>query len=139
MNFFKLALFLFYPPMCGICGKTFNSENYICNDCKENINKYLINLCDGEKFFIYNYKEYLRKIFLQYKFNEKNYLSRSFAQCVFENKKVCDFLKRYDIITPVPLHFCRLNQRGYNQSELILRELFNMYNNNNNSENFRKM
>ena len=33
------------------------------------------------------------------------------------------FVKSYDIIFPVPIHKKRMKERGYNQSELISREL----------------
>ena len=36
---------------------------------------------------------------------------------------MCDILKSYDIIIPVPIHNKRRKQRGYNQTELIAKEL----------------
>ena len=42
---------------------------------------------------------------------------------LLNNKKMCDILKTYDIIIPVPIHKKRMNIRGYNQSDLILKEI----------------
>ena len=39
-----------------------------------------------------------------------------------ENKKICEILKTYDIIIPVPIHNKRRKERGYNQSALIAKE-----------------
>lgn len=39
------------------------------------------------------------------------------------NKKIVDFINNYEIILPVPIHKKRLNGRGYNQSELLAREI----------------
>ena len=42
---------------------------------------------------------------------------------MLKNKKICDFLKNYDIIIPVPIHTKRRMERGYNQSALIAKEI----------------
>lgn len=47
---------------------------------------------------------------------------------LLKNKKLCKYLKSYDIILSVPLHKKRLKQRGYNQSQLIAEELVKQYN-----------
>lgn len=48
---------------------------------------------------------------------------KTFAKIILKNKKICDILKSYDIIVPVPIHRKRENVRGYNQSELIAKEI----------------
>ena len=55
--------------------------------------------------------------------SEKPYLYKSFCEIFVKNKKVCEFLKNYDIIISVPMYKKKKNQRGYNQSELIAREI----------------
>ena len=53
---------------------------------------------------------------------------KTFAEMLLKNKKLCKYLKSYDIILSVPLHKKRLKQRGYNQSQLIAEELVKQYN-----------
>ena len=53
---------------------------------------------------------------------------------LLKNKKLCQFIKSYDIILSVPLHKKRLKERGYNQSQLIARELVKEYNLHNNKK-----
>ena len=60
---------------------------------------------------------------IKYKFNDASYLRELFAKLILKNKKVYRFLKNYDIIIPVPIHNKRRKQRGYNQTELIAKEL----------------
>lgn len=48
---------------------------------------------------------------------------KSFAKIIINNKKICEILRTYDIITEVPIHKNRKNERGYNQSILIAREI----------------
>ena len=46
--------------------------------------------------------------------------------CFIEkNKKICEQIKKYDIIIPVPISKKRLKERGYNQSALIAKEIAN--------------
>lgn len=48
-----------------------------------------------------------------------------FVNLLLKNKNVCKFLNCYDIIIPVPVHRKRRSERGYNQTELIAKELAN--------------
>ncbi len=75
------------------------------------------------KFHVFKYEDLVRKLIIQYKFNDKSYLYKMFCEFIVKNKKSFDFINSYDIILPVPIHRKRMKQRGYNQSELIAREL----------------
>ena len=60
---------------------------------------------------------------LNYKFNEKSYLYITFVNFLLKNEKFFKILKSYDTIIPVPISSERKNERGYNQSELLAKEL----------------
>ncbi len=83
---------------------------------------------------MYKYEGIIRKLILNYKFNDCSYLYKTFEKCLINNKNVCQFLNGYDIIIPVPLHKKRLRKRGYNQAELITRELAKDINDNANKK-----
>ncbi len=118
--FLEKALNLFFPIKCGVCGKI---GLPICKECEEKIKQYEINLVQKDKFFIYKYQDIIRNLLLNYKFNDASYLANSFAYLIKNNKKIYSILKSYDIIIPVPLHKKRMNERGYNQTELIAKKL----------------
>ncbi len=111
---------LLFPPKCVICGKI--GED-ICNKCFLELEKYKIKKQYKDIFFIYKYEDIIRKLILDYKFHDKSYLYKTFSEIILKNKKLCKILKSYDIITSVPLHKKRLRQRGYNQSDLIAKEV----------------
>lgn len=126
----KNILKLIYPNVCGICGEICKED--ICEKCEEKIKKILI--CKNQKYndknifykehvYLFDYKNDIRTKIIQYKFGEKPYMYKAFAQIFINNEKICDFLKSYDIIIPVPIHKKRNNLRGYNQSELIAKEI----------------
>lgn len=131
MYFFEKILEYIFLPSCGVCGKL--SEGYLCKKCEENLEKYLINKKQNlnnlkitrniQILHIFKYEEIVRKLIVNYKFNDKSYLYKTFCEFIVKNKKIFDFIKSYDIIIPVPIHNERMKKRGYNQSELIAKEL----------------
>lgn len=128
MNFINSALDYFFPPICGMCGEI--NENYICNNCYENIKKIkkcVINEYNNRNFskhlYIFRYEGIIRNKIIEYKFEDKGYLYKMFAKIILSNKKTCNFIKKYDVIIPVPISKKRKKKRGYNQSELVANEL----------------
>ena len=126
---FEKILNLIFPNVCGFCDKINN--NNLCKNCELMLSKYEINCikyCAKEKYFDYlfcalKYENIVREKIIQYKFNEKSYLHKTFAKIIIKNKKIYGFLKLYDIIITVPMFKNKKAVRGYNQSELIAKEI----------------
>ena len=74
-------------------------------------------------YYIFKYDNLIRKLIIDYKFNEKPYLYRSFLEFLNNYQKEYIQFKIYDIIIPVPISKKRKRERGYNQSLLIAREI----------------
>ena len=118
---------LIYPPVCAFCGKI--DSNYICDKCKKEIYEiarvhtdYYNSKFYEEHIYMFKYEDIRDKI-LAYKFDDKAYYFKTFARIFLNNKKICEILKSYDIIIPVPIHNKRRKERGYNQTELISKEI----------------
>ena len=129
-NFYGRILDLVYPPVCGICGK-FNQE-FLCKKCRKMLEaeaKFKIDKVDNQEYFfenhlyIFKYEGIIRKLILNYKFNEKSFLYKTFVNFLLKNEKFFKILKSYDTIIPVPVSSKRMNERGYNQSELIANDI----------------
>lgn len=124
---------LIYPPKCGICGKL--NENFLCNKCykilendaKFNVEKFekLKNEFD-EHIYMFKYEGAIRRIILQYKFQENSYLYKTIVNFLLKNKKMFEIIKTYDTIVPVPISKKRKRTRGYNQSYLIAKDIANI-------------
>jgi len=118
-----------FPTTCGMCGRFYKES--ICNKCKTKLDKEII--CKVHYKYIYGefvkytyffkYESDLRNILLSYKFKEKIYLYDFFVKIILKNEKIHHFLEKYDIIIPVPLYWKKLYKRGYNQCELISKEI----------------
>lgn len=124
---------LIYPPTCGICGKL--NSNFLCNKCQKKLEsqaKFKIeknsntNYYFQEHLYIFEYQGMIRKVILNYKFNDKSYLYKTIVNFLLKNEKFFQILESYDTIIPVPISRKRRKERGYNQSELIAKEIAKM-------------
>ena len=137
---------LIYPPTCGICGKL--NENFLCKRCekilesevvfgldkyknikrkkerKENIkNNFNDKKYFNEHLYIFLYQGIIRRIILKYKFQEESYLYKTFVNFLLKNENFFEKIEKYDTIVPVPISKKRQKTRGYNQSELVAKEI----------------
>lgn len=116
---------LIYPRTCGMCEEI--SKSYLCSKCKLKI-KNLLKLntvvckdkCFNSHTYLFKYEEGIRDKLLKYKFRDYSYLYKFFSEIIINN---CNLKNNYDIILPVPIHKKRKAKRGYNQSELIAKEI----------------
>lgn len=127
MHFINCIINIFYPNACGICGNI--SKYDICPKCINKLNaikqcKKHIYLTKSftDAMYIFKYEDIVRTCFIKYKFGEQNYRYKAFANFMIKDKKIYGFLKKYDIIIPVPISKKRMKERGYNQSELIIKK-----------------
>ena len=102
--------------VCYKCGKPVKETEEYCYDCKRK--KHLFR--QGVALFSY---EYIRSSLYRYKYGER----REYA-AVYGKYMAARFYKekirwKPDALIPVPLHKKRRKQRGYNQAELIAKEL----------------
>lgn len=109
---------------CRICGRPFSkmADSYkkgeICLDCLrwEERDEWRGVLTQNISLFIYN--EFLKEIIARYKYRGDYELVKIFVP---EFKKTLQTID-YDWLVPIPLSEKRLYERGFNQSEALLRE-----------------
>ena len=135
MNLLDTALNFIFPPICGFCNKI--GEGYLCQNCKRKItcsNLYLNqiklyqdkDILIDEHFYLFSYTGIIREKILQYKFEDKAYLANTIYEFFMNNEKLYGFLKKYDIMIPIPISSSRKRERGYNQSEILARKISKM-------------
>ena len=123
-----MILDLIYPPVCGICNRI--NKKYLCKKCEIKLKPYEIYSINKEKnkYFDYRidilkYEKLVRNCIIDYKFNEKAYSFKTFEKILLKNEKIYSFLKKYDIITYVPMFKNKKAKRGYNQTEIIAKDI----------------
>ena len=122
---------VFYPQICGICEK--ENKNSLCYECRKKIQKefkfskiYSKTQNFSEQYYLFHYKNLIRNIIIEMKFQKKPYMYKTIEYFLQNNKKYLEKLKKYDIIIMVPLSWKRRLQRGYNQSQLIAKIISNI-------------
>ena len=130
----EFVLNFLFPPVCGICGKI--NKEWLCTNCEKRLEryqkeKYIQNFNNNklknyeenryfdELFYIFEYKNLIRKLLLQYKFSDKSYLANFWVNVILKSKKMNEIFKNYDIMIPVPMEKNKEQIRGYNQTKLI--------------------
>ena len=129
MKIINKIINVFYPQICGFCGKKINTR-YTCRKCLNIIEYYqeivvisanIENKWYDQLFSALKYNGFLKNKMLAYKFHNYKYLGMTFAELLTH------IILKYDInadfIIEVPISKERLRERGYNQSAIIAKKV----------------
>jgi competence protein ComFC len=147
----RLAELIFFPSFCELCSSLleFPQERVICHSCWKSIRTsyHSYCLCCGRFFeasgkphlcqaclekrppFSHHrsggkYKGELKDIILLYKYRHFQVLGKDLAHLVYRALgKEEEIWWKVDVIIPVPLHPKRKKERGFNQAQIIAKEL----------------
>ncbi|MBU0574595.1 MAG: ComF family protein [Candidatus Margulisbacteria bacterium] len=123
MKLIDNILDLVFPRRCHVCGAL--TREAFCMDCFKQV-KFL-----APSAFVHSVAEYegaLKRAIWRFKFDRKKELADPLGYLLAKYANRHLSLKNMHMIVPVPLHEKRLRQRGYNQSELLCRQLTKYYN-----------
>lgn len=128
MNFLSSLISLLFPFTCPECGKALKEGDFWCDIClRKNLNIHLINSSFNEYldgcYALSNYDKGIRRALIQLKYNNQKSRKKSIEYMV-ESFNYWDRLKKYKLVVPIPLSKQRLEERGYNQVDLIFKDVF---------------
>ena len=106
-------------PLCILCGSPFLTEgddNHRCGNCIKEIPPFDIAAS------LFYYEEKMALAIQKLKYSKKSSLAAHLGKLLSEHPITENV---FDLIIPVPLHLSRLKERGFNQSQLIAKELGN--------------
>ncbi len=143
--FDKILSFLF-PSPCVVCQKPAGRNRFVCNSCKEHLTLLKpgafcktclaplpsgAELCGkclsnspayGQLVACVSYQGILRNSLHRYKFGGRSDLHTSFAMMMCA--QLLSFgCTDFDVVVPTPLSNERLRERGFNQAELIAKDI----------------
>ncbi len=153
MSAFKNILSAFFPNTCIACGEIINEDEHLCEYCFEMLER--VDLiknctrcglpkkhCDCKKHvFYYNgciapfYNDTSAKdAMYKYKFAKRQKNAEFFAQHLALAVKTVYYDINFDAVTYVPLNYRKFLKRGFNQSEVLARQIseildLNLYDN----------
>ena len=116
----------FLPKRCPYCNAPIKVSDNICNDCAEKVKaevleKYAAGGYKCKSPFLY--KGIYKKALLNFKFHSRPAAAQSLAIPLAACIKSGYGDLRFDCVTCVPMHKNQLRKRGYNQSELLAKEV----------------
>lgn len=121
---------LLYPPLCETCQQKIDTEkdnSPLCKNCLAKIKALKpqpIAQYDYVKVWsVCGYEGLAKDCIHIFKYNNRQMLSAPLADLMsdFVNKNLSD--EKFDIIVPIPLHRSKMRERGFNQAELLARDL----------------
>lgn len=102
--------------VCNICETPIATEvghSFVCSSCKASRPSY--DCCRSATIYAPPFDEAIRV----FKYNKGTWLTEDLVDILEGVVKSKFPYEETDVIIPVPLHFSRLQSRGYNQSELL--------------------
>lgn len=103
--------------LCPYCGKPIAQEELCCKDC-DGANHAFIS---GEAAFLYT--NLLQESMSRFKRGGRAEYGKIYGEILWKKKQQWLRGIRHAVLVPVPVHKSRLRRRGYNQAELIAKEL----------------
>ncbi|ODS33146.1 MAG: putative phosphoribosyltransferase [Candidatus Scalindua rubra] len=151
-NTFSGLLDILYPRYCFACDNSLHEEGntYICKNCLEEIKKTDAKRCVKcgfelgigitssnkgcpecensnlrfeKSFFISDNKGALKNLIHQFKYNKHMCLVKPLGDLLINLLIHQDIMPEIDIVAPVPLHWRKKLERGFNQSELLAKKV----------------
>lgn len=147
-EYITAAADLFFPRVCIACGEPLHTDGQLCADCSkdvpltrfwklrenpmaESFNELIQrNMGQNTKYQPYGYAAALfyykggfREITKSLKYRRGFRVGRHFARELGKKLKESPLFADVDLVVPVPLHWMRRWRRGYNQAEIIAREV----------------
>lgn len=105
-------------PYCLKCGKTIEDrEMEYCEDCRTIAKSY------KRGFPVFFYEGAIKNALYDFKYKNQRDYADFFAACMYGHYKTELSKLQIDGIVPVPVHPHKRKKRGYNQAELLAKEL----------------
>ncbi len=102
---------------CEICGARVIADSIICTDCKRTARVFERN------YSVLSYTDQAVRLIHMLKYSNARYLAKYLGNMLYDKFLLIN--PNIDYIIPVPIHSNRRNQRGYNQTELMLNSFVN--------------
>ena len=107
-----------HEPLCMKCGVMLQYwEKEYCPECKKTIHKFERN------FAVWEYEKYMKASISRFKFQGKTEYTSFYVRHMATRYKNILQAFHIDVIIPVPIHEHRRRERGFNQAELLAKEL----------------
>ncbi len=136
-----------FPPKCAFCGKILTEKTPVCSDCMitlpfiegdtcdccgapiEEFSYRLCSNCNSEtryfehSFVPLRYEDDAKQAVLMFKHHSHPYYAKALAFLIADKILSSDFYRDFSYVTCVPESYSEITKRGYNQAELLAKEI----------------
>lgn len=122
----KRLIALIFPTRCPVCSKVIFPEEDFCAECRCSLTVYCGNhsIKGAESFTAaFEYNEKISPAIILLKRGIKGNAAYAFGKALVAVLNNHDISQKIDIIIPVPLYKSDKRERGFNQAELIAKEI----------------
>ena len=132
MSIKRKLIGFFYPQRCPFCNTIVRAEDIACDSCMQRIRQVQRPILRGAagvrcvSSFLYDGK--VRRLLIRVKFHNRTQHICQVAAILKKDIDACYAKVPFDLITYVPMHIKDQKHRGYNQSELLAKELGKLMN-----------
>ena len=127
MKFRKKLLAFFFPERCPLCGGIIDADAIACDKCLSEIRAKQKPIISGVMGFrcvsSFIYDGRIRRMLLRIKYHDKIQHIRQVSEILAKDIRDCYDGISFDMITFVPMYKTDFKERGYNQSEILAKEL----------------
>lgn len=116
-------------PFCTVCGRPHTgavgfgtASNFPCAECRDLKSRPFRRIYGAAL-----YQDAVQAAIKLFKFNDRRGLAKPLGAMMAEFAQAEMPVDEYDLIAPVPLHRVRRRERGFNQSELLAREVLPVF------------
>ena len=105
-------------PKCKKCGKQLeNEEQEYCTDCLRFPHAY------DRGAAVFSYDDIMRRSISMFKYHNRREYAKVYAAEMYRQQRRLIEQLDPEVILPVPVHWKKKRQRGFNQAELVAKEL----------------
>lgn len=126
MGIFSDLISAFLPFRCHVCAGSTSPGIVLCQKCYARLNRSLKKplevfdtVCDFPVYTLSEYDSFVAEVIKLVKYRPSQKLPGYLDRIIRERKLLKNFLPGEKIFVPVPMHKSRLEQRGFNQAEML--------------------
>lgn len=129
LKFVDKIISIIYPKRCPFCDMIIKMPLDICENCKRNITPIFIkrsiflNSKEIPCVSPFKYTGNIAEAIKRFKFRGRKEYSACLSKFMLEAFNIYYHNNKIDFVTSVPLHPKRKRERGYNQAEILVRDL----------------
>ena len=129
MEILDCLLDVLFPRRCMFCGELMEEKDFVCKVCERDLPWLPDPLCEevmeslDRLYCALYYDKNVPQGMANFKFHGKSHLSVYFAELMLHQMGTELKTEHFDCIVAVPMQSSKLRKRGYNQAELLAKQL----------------